>query len=268
MSRHGAGGPHAAGTPVVTLDVWRTGAALPRVLLRMARDPRRLRRLPGARFAKLLGTGRGGHFGAGRGDDTRWAALVSWDDAVAAAAFPASAPARDWDRLSVAHCRLTLRPLASRGAWARRHPFEPTGTHPTGPHPTGPHPTAMYPTGPGTAAGRTGAGDGPLLVLTRARLRPSRAIRFWSAIRPVGTAVAGADGLLAAFGIGEAPLGWQGTVSVWRRHADLIRFAYRHPEHRRAIERTPVERWYAEELFARFAVLDVTGDREVIGWAA
>lgn len=255
--RHGAGEP-AAGTPVVTLDVWRTGAALPRVLLRMARDPRRLRRLPGARFAKLLGTGRGGDFGAGRGDGTRWAALVSWDDAVAAAAFPASAPARDWDRLSVAHCRLTLRPLASRGAWARRHPFEPAGTHPTGTHLTGPD----------TAPARTRGGDGPLLVLTRARLRPSRAIRFWSAIRPVGTAVAGADGLLAAFGIGEAPLGWQGTVSVWRRHADLIRFAYRHPEHRRAIERTPVERWYAEELFARFAVLDVTGDREVIGWAA
>ena len=71
----------------------------------------------------------------------------------------------------------------------------------------------------------------------------------------------------AAFGIGEAPLGWQGTVSIWRRPADLVRFAYRHPEHQRAIERTPATGWYAEELFARFAVVGIAGDTEVMGWA-
>ena len=32
------------------------------------------------------------------------------------------------------------------------------------------------------------------------------------------------------------------------------------------IDRTPAQRWYAEELFARFAVLAVAGDRDVIGW--
>jgi hypothetical protein len=233
--------------PVVTLDVWRTAAPLPRVLLRMARDPRRLRRLPGVRFGKLLGTGRGDHFGPGRGDSTRWAAVVAWDDAATAAAFPASGPARDWARLAVAHCRLTLRPLASRGSWAGRHPFDPPGGDPAGPG------------GPGTSGG-------PVLALTRARLRPGRAVRFWSAIGPVGAALAGAEGVLAAFGIGEAPLGWQGTVSLWRGHADLVRFAYRRPEHRQVVERTPGERWYAEELFARFAVEDVSGAPEVIGW--
>jgi hypothetical protein len=59
----------------------------------------------------------------------------------------------------------------------------------------------------------------------------------------------------------------QGTISVWRSDADLVQFAYRHPEHRRVIDRTPAERWYAEELFARFAVLGVSGDPDVIGWA-
>ncbi|PSK62064.1 putative aminotransferase [Micromonospora sp. MH33] len=78
----------------------------------------------------------------------------------------------------------------------------------------------------------------------------------------------GDPGLLARFGVGEAPLGWQGTVSVWRDAADLVAFAYRHPEHRAAITRTPTEGWYAEELFARFAVGDVVGDRTVLGWAA
>jgi len=74
------------------------------------------------------------------------------------------------------------------------------------------------------------------------------------------------DGLLARFGIGEAPIGWQGTVSLWRDAADLTRFAYRQPEHRAVIARTPTDRWYAEELFARFAVRDLTGDRPVLGW--
>jgi hypothetical protein len=54
---------------------------------------------------------------------------------------------------------------------------------------------------------------------------------------------------------------------VWRSDADLVQFAYRHPDHRRVIDRTPTEGWYAEELFARFAVLGVSGDPDVIGWA-
>jgi hypothetical protein len=82
----------------------------------------------------------------------------------------------------------------------------------------------------------------------------------------VATDLAGRDGLLAAFGIGEAPLGWQGTVTVWRSSTDLLDFAYRQPEHRSAIMRTPTERWYAEELFARFEVRAVLGDRTVLDW--
>ncbi|MFC7548425.1 monooxygenase [Plantactinospora sp. GCM10030261] len=232
------------GRPVpelVTLHVWRTPrAALPRALLRMALDPRRLRATPGVRFGKLLGTGTGTTFGPTDADPTRWAALVVWDDPTAAAAFDATPVGRAWARLGSAAARVDLRPLTSRGRWSGVEPFgDPPG-------------------------GRT---DGPVLALTRARLRPARAATFWRAIPPVAAHLATAPGLLARFGVGEAPLGWQGTVSVWRTPADLVNFAYRRPEHRAAIDRTPVERWYAEELFARFAVLDVTGDRGVLGWA-
>jgi hypothetical protein len=89
---------------------------------------------------------------------------------------------------------------------------------------------------------------------------------FWRAVPPVVGEINRAPGLLAGFGIGEAPIGWQGTVSVWRDAADLTRFAYRQPEHRAVIARTPADRWYAEELFARFAVRGITGDRSVLGW--
>ena len=68
------------------------------------------------------------------------------------------------------------------------------------------------------------------------------------------------------FGVGEAPLGWQGTVSLWRNGQDLVEFAYHQTHHRQAMQRSSTMRWYAEELFARFDVLDVTGERDVIGW--
>jgi hypothetical protein len=225
---------------VVTLQVWRVPLGrLPRALWRMARDRRRLRRTPGVRFAKLLGTAAG--FGPARADPTRWAALTVWVDPVAAAGVEDSPVARSWRALATAYCRLDLQTVTSRGEWAGREPFTPPGPD------------------------RAGA-EGPVLALTRSRLRPSRAWAFWRAIGPVATAARVAPGLLAAFGIGEAPLGWQGTVSVWRRPRDLVEFAYRDPRHASVIERTPGQGWYEEELFARFTVTATAGNLDVIGW--
>ncbi|WP_232323657.1 monooxygenase [Catenuloplanes japonicus] len=206
-------------------------------MLRMALDRRRVRALPGVRFAKLLGTGTGATFGPGDADLTRWAALTVWDSAADAAGFAGSTVGRAWARLSTASARLDLRPLHSRGTWSGRTPFVPEN-------------------GPKT--------DGQVLALTRARLAPARTLTFWRAIPPVAAALHEAEGVLSRFGVGEAPIGWQGTISVWRSTADLMEFAYRHPEHRAAIARTPTARWYAEELFARFAVLDVAGERAVL----
>ncbi|WP_433090294.1 monooxygenase [Dactylosporangium sp. CA-052675] len=190
----------------------------------MAFDRRRVRRT--AEFAKLLGTGRGSEFGVGSADLTRWAALVAGD----AATVP---PMRG----ATTSCTLTLEPIAARGTWSGRSPFTPV---------------------------RAGKDDGPVAVLTRARLRPRLARTFWRSIE--GIAVDGAEGLHCAFGFGEAPVGFQGTMSVWRSAADVVRFAYRRPEHAAVVTRTAELGWYAEELFARFRVLGIDGDREVIGW--
>jgi hypothetical protein len=221
---------------LVTLHVWRVPRrSLGGALLRMARDPGRLRALPGVRFAKVLGTGTGTTFGPRDADPTRYAAVVAWADDDA----DPSPVDRGWDRIAASRARVDLAPVASRGRWSGVEPFgEPAG-------------------------GRTG---GMVLALTRARLRPVKALTFWRAVPPVTAELAAAPGLLARFGVGEAPIGWQGTVSVWRSTADLIGFAYRQPEHRAVIARTPADNWYAEDLFARFAVRDIEGDRHVLGW--
>jgi hypothetical protein len=70
----------------------------------------------------------------------------------------------------------------------------------------------------------------------------------------VAAALREQPGLRLAVGIGEAPVGLQGTFSVWESAAALRGFAYAGAAHAAVIERTVPERWYAEELFARFAV--------------
>ncbi len=223
-------------TQTVSLHVWRVPPwRLPLLLPRLATDRHALRGVAGVRFAKLLGTARG--FGPASADLTRWAALIVWEDARASARFEESRPARRWRALAHRYGRIDLQPVSSHGRWAGQQPFEPGG-----------------------------ATAGPVLALTRARLRPTAAVAFWRAQRPPARAVLNAPGLLATFGVGEAPVGWPGTVSLWRSSRHLVEFAYRHPDHRRVVEETPGRRWYAEELFARFAVLTVTGDRDVIGW--
>jgi hypothetical protein len=253
---------------IVTLHVWRVPTSrLPAVAWRLATDRRALRRLPGVTFAKLLGTSRS--FSPTEPDLTRWAALLVWADQDAAARFDATPPARHWRSLAARSCRLDLRPLTSRGAWAGRDPFQPR-LGPDGAPPD--HPERAPADGvdrglPRPALAREGAPlDAMTLVLTRARLRVRAAGAFWRAQAAPARAAEHAPGLLAALGVGEAPLGYQGTVSLWRRRQDLVEFAYRHPAHRRVVAETPVRRWYAEELFARFAVEDLTGDRDVLGW--
>ncbi|MFI5896071.1 monooxygenase [Actinoplanes sp. NPDC051513] len=213
---------------LVTLHVWRVPRRrIAAAMLQLARARRHQ-----ARFVKFLGTSNG--FELKNADLTRYAAVTVSDR-------PVDYPA--WNRLAVQRAVVELDPLHSRGSWSGRKPFE---------------------AGSKEAAARKP--DGTVLAITRARLRPTRAFRFWQAIPPVIRELHTAPGLLAGFGIGEAPIGWQGTVSVWRDAADLTRFAYRQPEHRAVIARTAADRWYAEELFARFAVRGITGDRSVLGW--
>ncbi|MBD0860573.1 monooxygenase [Gordonia sp. zg691] len=225
------------GGPTVELRVWGVDRVLP-ALGRMSTGRRTLRATPGLRFAKLLGTGTAQTFTLESADLRHWAALTVWHDDAAALAADRSRLFRGWQDSSTEELRVTMRPLRSKGRWSRVEPF---GSPP-------PHAAEL---------GRKWAG--PVAALTRARLRPTTMMSFWRAVPPVASELADARGNRLALGVGELPIGVQGTFSVWDSARDLTDFAYRSPAHVSAVRRTAPARWYAEELFARFAVTDVAG---------
>jgi hypothetical protein len=203
----------------------------------MIRHRSPLRRVPGLRFARLLGTGHGHSFTPGDADPRHWALLATWDTAEQATTFDRDGLVRQWDAHSEERWRVALQPVSSVGSWSGKAPF-----------------------GPHRSTGAARVSGVPCAVLTRARLAPRKAVAFWRATPPVAAAVAAAPGLRFARGIGEAPVGLQATFSVWDDPAAASAFAYGCPAHRAVVDRTGPEGWYTEQLFARFAVIDARGE--------
>lgn len=226
--------------PVVTVHLWGVRTVhVPAAVVRMARDRRPLRHAPGLRFAKLLGTGDGRTFTVRDADPRHWGVLAVWESGADAAAFEHGRVAAAWERIAVERLRVTMRPLASRGSWSGRAPFGDPVTHPE--------------------HGAYRSYDGPVAAVTRARIAPRYWTTFWRAVPPVSADLQRCPGLRLAIGIGEAPVGLQGTFSLWDSPGALTAFAHRRAPHVEVVRRTAELGWYAEELFARFAVLDVQG---------
>ena len=199
-------------------------------LLRMALDRGALRRIKGVSFAKMLGTGKGETFTPRDADANRWGALIVIDGANLEM-LDNSKLINRWRANSISEVRYLLDPISSHGLWAKVNPF----------------------------AYATSQTDGEVIAITRARIKWFQNFRFWRAVPPVTQSLHSSPGLINTIGIGEAPIGLQGTFSHWRTGADLRNFAYKGAAHQDAIAATERHQWYAEELFARFAVRDIRG---------
>jgi heme-degrading monooxygenase HmoA len=223
--------------PTVVVHLWGVGLrGLPGSFLRMATQRRILRRGAGARihglrFAKLVGTGSGQSFSVRDADPRHWGLITVWDDEADARVFEQGEVVTSWDRHSFEKARFVLDPIHSRGAWGGHDPFVP-GQKPTD--------------------------QTMIAAITRARVRTSAWRTFSTAVPPVALAANASDGLLLSTGIGEAPIGLQGTFSVWRDAMALRSFA-QGTAHQHVVDRTATTGWYSEELFARFSVRSALG---------
>jgi len=199
----------------------------PGAMAELAAGGRSLAAVPGLRFARRLGTGRGSAMGLGA-DLRRWAMFAVWDDEAALDAFWTASPLlRRRHRRGEESWDVGLQPLSAHGSWGGANPL----------------------TDLDAGADDPGA---PVAVLTRARIALRHWPAFYRSVPAVEADLRRRPGLLAVVGVGEAPVGLQATFSLWRSAADATDFAYRRSPHEAVVRRTREEGWFTEELFARF----------------
>ncbi|ASY23990.1 putative spheroidene monooxygenase [Candidatus Nanopelagicus abundans] len=203
---------------------------LPVAILFMAIHKFVIKRLPGVSFVKLLGTGKGESFTPKDADPYRWGALVTiqkdnLDN------LDKSKVIRGWQRIAKKEYRAILKPISVHGLWSGKQPFEVEKFD----------------------------WNGKIAAITRARIVWRKNLIFWRAVPPVTISLHQSPGLINAIGIGEAPIGLQGTFSLWESAAQLRDFAYKGQAHTQAIKATEENKWYSEELFSRFAVVQERG---------
>jgi len=205
-------------------------ALLPVAILFMAIHKFALKRLPGVSFVKLLGTGKGESFTPKDADPYRWGALVTiqkdnLDN------LDKSKVIIGWQKIAKKEYRAILKPISVHGLWSGKQPFEVEKFD----------------------------WNGKIAAITRARIVWQKNLIFWRAVPPVTISLHQSPGLINAIGIGEAPIGLQGTFSLWESAAQLRDFAYKGQAHTQAIKATEENKWYSEELFSRFAVVQERG---------
>ncbi len=191
-----------------------------------------------ALFWKLCGSGTGEGF-TPRPNWGVWAILAVWPDEDAARQATATSPVwRRWHDRADESWTVFLDPVSARGRWTGVNPFRPD-VNPTG---TQPSDSTL-----------------PLAALTRATLRPSRALRFWNRVPPISAMIGSDPNVAFKIGIGELPLLHQVTFSIWPDTASMAAFARGDGPHGRAIRAVREGNWFNEELYARFRLLGAVG---------
>jgi hypothetical protein len=182
------------------------------------------------KFYKLMGCGRNGTFDK-TPDWRQWALLTigSSDDAGYQPAFILFW----WKIFGVEKWELQLAPIEGHGTWDGKAVF-------------------------GNLPKQTDY-EGPIGILTRATIRPSKLGQFWSHVDAIAQQMANAEGFVTSVGIGEVPWIKQATFSIWESKDNMRQFAYKMKEHAEVVKKTHQEKWYSEDLFVRFKPLKSTG---------
>ncbi len=189
---------------------------------------------PGLRFWRLLGVGKGRVFDP-HADVQRYAMFTVWNSFASLKRFEAcSAVMQRIHQRADEVWTVHMRPVRWHGKWGGRDPL--AGMTPVEP----PEP-------------------GPWVILTRATLNPTKIRPFLEAVPAVSQRLLQEPHLLNSVGVGEAPLFYQATVSIWATLPSITTFAYGDTPHIEVVRRTRRERWYREEMFARFRPLASTG---------
>ncbi len=190
-----------------------------------------LPRIAGIGFWKLCGSGTGEGF-TPVPNTAVYAILATWPDLETAQRQTATSGLyRRYRHRASESWTLFLKPISSRGKWADVAPFQPGEDDQTG----------------------------PIAALTRATIRPRRALRFWARVPDISKVIGADPNVLFKIGIGELPLLHQVTFSVWPDAVTMAHFARKDGPHARGIRAVRDGDWFREELYARFRIAGEAG---------
>ncbi len=183
-------------------------------------------------FYKLMGSGKNGTFSK-MPDLKQWALLIVNEQSIVEKQ-PFGKFISTWFKLFASETLLVyLEPVKSHGSWDGKNPFAVTQNNLI---------TSK-----------------PIAVLTRANIHFNKLSFFWKHVAPASASMRRAEGLLFSAGIGEMPWKKQATFSIWQDETSMKNFAYQTATHAEIVKKTRAEKWYKEDLFARFTVLSCEG---------
>lgn len=188
-------------------------------------------------FYKLMGCGRNGSFDI-KPDLNKWAIMIF--EKSSAKNHPNNHPnpvyfpgkfIETWWKMWRGQTRVfRLQPFTGHGSWDRfAYNNTPAGVSPE---------------------------SGKVAVLTRATIKIAKLFRFWKFVPSASAQLNKQTGLQFTVGIGEVPLVKQATFSIWDSLESIKNYAYQQAVHKEIVRLTKKEKWYSEEMFVRFQVLD------------
>lgn len=202
--------------------------------MRLAQGPSAIKDAPGLQFAKVMGSGHGGGFSL-RPSASHQGLITVFDERAQAEAFLASPyvsagreRAREW-------WSAVLAIDSVRGEWDGQ----------------------VFASTHGSSID-TEETEPALAVLTRASIRPAKAMAFWRFAPAAQADLQSAPGCKLAMGLGEAPLVRQCTFSLWQDTPSMLSYAHG-GAHQAAIEAAYRNGFFSESLFVRMRVLSQQG---------
>ena len=191
-----------------------------------------LRRIPDLKFFKLMGTGSGAGFST-RPNFGVYTLLAEWPSLEIARDRIATAKGLDSYRKTADRmATLYIAPVSTRGHWDG-HVF--------------------------SVADNADQQTLPVVAMTRASIRPSKLIRFWSKVPAISAAVEAEQARQFMIGTGEIPWLHQVTLSIWHSVEAMEKFSRASATHGEAVRCAYQDEWFSEYCFTRFNLLAVDG---------
>jgi heme-degrading monooxygenase HmoA len=194
-----------------------------------------LAKVSGITFYRLLGSGKGRGFNP-LPDWSIYSLLQVWESEEAAHTFFASSYLmKQYAARTEELFTLYMKNISAGGTWEGNNPFE---------------------------KGANLEPHQPIAIITRATIKWNWLLRFWKYVPTSEEALNGNEGLIYTKGVGETPIFQMATFSLWKDFESVKQFAYKSKQHQNAIKKTRENKWYKEELFARFQPYKSTGTWE------